>query len=177
MQRMAVFPVVVLGLAALCAGAELVVPGTVRAAGLDFWNAGAAEADLRGALDEARALETVHEQARQRGEVVARIVADLGDDRLTLTEALEALAELARSAPDWFAKLRTHYQLVEVVSPAATDQEVLIQFLIVRLRTAIAGAQDLGDAARAAVLSARFTRLENEVRLLNGASAHSAARH
>jgi hypothetical protein len=171
MRRFALIPVVVLGLAAVGTSAAALAPEQVRAAGLDFWNVSADEADLRAAEDESRDLEADHERSRQRTTVVTRIVNELSEDRVHAADALEELAAVARSSPEWFATLRTHYQLMGFVTPTATDHEVLIKFLLVRVQARLNTAEHECDAALAPVISARRVRLEGELRHLPSASA------
>jgi hypothetical protein len=175
MRRFALVPAVVLGLAVLGAGAALLAPKQVRAAGLDFWNVGTDEADLKAATLEARDLEADHDRSRRRGEVVAQLVTSLSEDRITATEALDELAALARCSPEWLSGLRFHYQALEFVSPSAPDQEVLIRFLHIRLETERLAAEDRGDTARAAVLAARLVRYDNEIQHLPSPAANPTA--
>jgi len=163
MRRFATAPSVFLTLVAVGTATALAAPERTRAAGLDFWNASDDEAQLRAEAHQRQDLELEHQQILERCAVGNEIARNLCDDRVSFSEALDAVAELADAFPDWFAKLKTHYR-TGIAFPAATaDNEVMARYLRVKIEQMLRSAEILGDAPRAAVLSSRLAHFDHEV--------------
>lgn len=145
------------------AGAAWAAPEWTRTVGLDFWNLGAEKSRLESELVENQEWETTSEQARRRGEVVDGIAAAWCDGRLTLPEAVEAVSAVVRTSPDWFDQSRFSYH-PQGLPPTATDRDVVIWYLRIKLETMRVSAEHAGDLSRAATITARVAQFDAEVR-------------
>jgi hypothetical protein len=173
MRRFAVIPAVLVCVATVFVSASYAAPDWTRAAGLDFWNLGNEQANLRTAAERERDLDALTDTARRRGEVLDGLAADLCDGRATLAESVEAVLALAQTDPEWFAGVGDEYRQRGFVGLTATDRDVAAQYLFVRIEGMRWTAEQLGDVSRAAAVSARVAQLADELRSV--AAAPSAA--
>jgi hypothetical protein len=113
----------------------------VRYAGLDFWNAMAAQAEFEDTDAHARALEAHRQEVGERF-AASRLVLDrLAAGDLTLAAAAAELEGVFRDWPEYLEGIRTYY-------PGATDRERFARSLAHRLRVS-AGAEPGRYAAAA----------------------------
>ncbi|QJX00120.1 hypothetical protein [Frigoriglobus tundricola] len=119
------------------------------------------EAALRDSNDRRLDLEEQGESSRLRAAVTEDVAARLGEGRLTLYEAIGAIEPLARAAPEWFLSVRRSYQSFALVSPTATDREVIAVYLLQKIDQLADAARERGDTSRATALSARRVELES----------------
>jgi hypothetical protein len=165
MRRFATGIVALLCVVFAFAGLTQAAPEWTHDNGLDFWNLGKVQAQLRETAEEKQDLEERVAAERKRIEVATNIASSLCDGHLTLNEALNALCDLARSDSDWLAATRLIYGEAQGISAAATDREVMSRYLLIKIRWMQSCADQSGDASRAAFLSARHASIEEEIRL------------
>src|SRR5262245_32455480 len=162
MRRFATVLAVVLGVAALFGGVSQAAPEWTRTAGLDFWNLSAEREQFRASAEREEDLTARHETARRRGEVAEGIAASLCDGTRTLAEAVERVKALADADPEWFAELTYNYRAAGRVAPTATDRDVAICYLFIKIDGMQYAAEQVGDVSRAAFISDRLNQLHAE---------------
>ncbi|HEV3436802.1 MAG TPA: hypothetical protein VG122_05545 [Gemmata sp.] len=163
MRRPAIIPLVLICATVVFAGVTQATPEWSKAAGLDFWNLSREEAQLRAATTRREELNAQCERVLRRMEVAEHIAAALCEDRLTLSEAIEGITTLAGAAPEWFAQLRDSYHTHVVVSPTATDRDVVFRYLLLTIEMMRLSAELQGDTTRTIAISARLVQLEGEL--------------
>lgn len=93
---------------AVCA-AHAVAPETTRAAGLDVWNYGSAEAELGRADGRRDELEDAHDRLRRQIAAGEHVTAELVAGRLTLSAAVDEVEAFNRDRVGFETTLRTIY--------------------------------------------------------------------
>ena len=126
------------------AGTAWAAPRWTRTVGLDVWNLGAEKTSLERARAEHEEWEGACEQARRRLEVMEGIVADWADGRLALPETIDAVLAVVRSSPEWCDRARVVYQ-VDGLPPTATDRDVVVWYLRVKLALMRNSAEEAGQ--------------------------------
>ena len=141
-------------------GASFVAPEWTKKAGLDVWNFDEQKNRLEVAGEEARRLDAVSERFAVRSAVSQSLASDLCQERITLDEALDVLAAIARNDPDWFATLRSGLCLSAYLPQTAADRDVLTHYLRGKIESMQWDAMHLGDPSRAAVIRERLVRFD-----------------
>jgi hypothetical protein len=164
MRRFAAVPAVVLGVAAAVAGASQAALEWTRNAGLDFWNLSAERAQLHATREREQDLDARYEAGRRRQEAAEGIAAALCDGTITLAEAIERARALATADPELFAQRAFGYRRAGHVGPNATERDITIRYLLIKIESMRWAAEQQGDPSRAACLSTRLAQLEEELR-------------
>ena len=103
--------------------------------------------------------ETELELTRGRETTTRDIGAALCDNRLTLTEAIDAVMALAEDSPDWIEQLRGRYCSYGFLLPTATDREVMTRYLRVHIEAMKSVAESAGESTRVVAFSAHLAHL------------------
>jgi hypothetical protein len=141
-----------------------VAPEWSHTIGLDFWNSDADVPDMRSLAEAGRDIDDRVAAQHKRAGLTADIARDLCEDRITFTEAIDTLCAIAETSRQWVSDLRVSYSS-DYLSATATDRDVMVCYLLLKIKAMRILAEKQGDTAQAAFLSARLTRLEEEIRL------------
>jgi hypothetical protein len=123
-------------------------------------NADAERANLERATERYAELAERADALRHRRAATDDIAGALCAGRATTSEAVEALAEHARTAPDWLAQLRGTYGLCDATP--ATDRALLVRYLRQKVEYQLHVAELEGDVTRAAAIAARLAQFDAE---------------
>lgn len=162
MRQLILHPVTLIGQTLAVIVFAWASPTWTRDLGLDFWNVDRVTRQYGIHQQTDRELNRLLQHTHRRIEATDRIALNLCDDRIELDQAVDALTSMARSDPEWLARLRYNYGVARYVSPTASDRDVLCWYLYVKLHMFRETARYFGDASRATVISERLARLERE---------------
>ena len=146
------------GVSAALVLAQAVAPEWSHRAGLDVWNAGAIEADLRAAEGRGDELAIEQEQLRWQIEASELIVSQLIAGEASLADVADEVTQINRSRPGFNLALRLNYP------GAASDRELGARHTLDRVQRRLAS----DPTHRAEVMA----RLEAELRTITHTMKH-----
>lgn len=136
--------------------------GWAREVGLDFWNIGAAHAQLRAAEKEGVRVEAFRERTARQIEIGDQVTAELIEGQVSLAEAAQTLEVVNRDRPGW------QEGLGQLHPEAADMRELTACYALDRVHLALRN-----TPSRLPEVSAR---LDAEYRVLTGRPATPAMR-
>ena len=176
MRSVATVSTVLLGVAAIFGGVSQAAPEWTRIVGLDFWNLSAERATIRANTEREQELSATSATERRRAEVTDGLVVSLCDGTMTLAEAVDRVKALATVNPEWFTRIGDQYRRVQRVAPNATDRDIALCYLFIKMDTLRCAEELRGNPSRAAFISARAVQLNEELRSEKMDSAVTALR-
>lgn len=160
MRRAAAVPVFLLALASAGFAAA---PQWARAVGLDFWKLRDDESDLATALDQGKQLDLVAQDWKRRSAYSEQVADAWCNGQISLSEAVDQVAEGTHASPEWFAQVKVICLNAEVVQADASDHDFHVAYLIIKVMMLRRIADLNGDAARVAFLETCKARLGAEL--------------
>ena len=143
----------------------VIAPDWSYRTGLDVWNHVRTADWARDEEARNRDLDSEVDQQRRRDATCDRIALDVCERRISVRDALGDIASLAADDPYWLAGVRDRFRSAGL-SAAASDRAAAAAALRFRIELALARAKKSGDAARAALVAARLTSFDDEIREL-----------